>query len=97
MTSWPDDLIKYSETPAFTDETVPAKLTNAHSTKPGVWGRLVLMEGTLDYVVPDTPEKSLSLSKGDCAIIEPQVIHFVKPGKGAIFRVEFYRRSSKDG
>ena len=92
MSIWPDDLVKYSETPVFTDETVPTKLTSEHNTKAGVWGRLILLEGLLDYVVPANPEDSLSLSKGDVAIIEPQVVHFVSPHKGAAFRVEFYKQ-----
>ena len=94
MTDWPDDLVKYSETPVFTDETVPAKLTGEHKTKPGVWGRLVLLEGALEYVVPGAPQKSRSLAKNDYAIIEPQVVHYVAPRKGAAFRVEFYKRSA---
>ena len=92
MTNWPDDLEKYSETSVFSDESVPAKLTREHNTKKGVWGKLVLLEGALDYVVPGAPEKSRRLSEGETAIIEPQEIHYVTPHKGAAFRVEFYRR-----
>ncbi len=94
--AWPAGLVKYSETPVFTDKTVPTKLTSEHNTKPGVWGRLVLLDGALDYIVPGMPEKSVSLTKGDHAIIEPQVIHFVTPHEGAAFRVEFYKIPNAD-
>ena len=85
-------LIKYCETPIFTGETVPAKLTREHNTQAGVWGRLVILEGTLDYIVPSMPEESRNLSKGESGIIELQVIHFVTPQKGTAFRAEFYKK-----
>jgi len=87
----PNGLTKYSETSVFTHETVPKNLTEDHNTKAGVWGRLVVIEGALDYVVPGPPEEIIHVLAGDYAIIEPTLIHFVRIIGPVSFRVEFYR------
>ena len=89
--SFPEWLQKYSETPVFTAETVPQKLTEDHDTKPGVWGKLVVLEGALDYVLSGPPMETQRLSAGHFGLIEPGVSHFVRPDRDAVFKVEFYR------
>ena len=43
----------YQSTPQFTEESLPDALRNAHNTKEGVWGLLVVEEGTcLLYTSP---------------------------------------------
>jgi len=39
----PADVHKYAESPIFTENTVPEKLTTLHDTKSGVWGRLCVL------------------------------------------------------
>lgn len=48
-------IAKYSETPVFSEETTPSKLTSVHDTKQGVWGKLVVLAGEIDYIVPGRP------------------------------------------
>ena len=91
MADLPVGVTKHSETPLFTETTVPAKLTARHDTKPGVWGRLVVVEGALDYVVPGPPETRQRVSAGGFAIIEPELIHHVSLMGPVAFRVEFYK------
>ncbi|WP_207764839.1 DUF1971 domain-containing protein [Hyphococcus luteus] len=87
----PDGLVNYGGTPVFTEKTVPAKLTRAHDTKPGVWGKLVVIDGALDYVIPGPPEERMRIEGGDFAIIEPEIEHYVTPRGAVSFRVDFYR------
>ena len=47
----PDGFVKYFESEVFTEESVPERLKTLHDTKPGVWARIVVLEGRLDYVV----------------------------------------------
>lgn len=94
MRDLPPGLIKYGGTPVFTEKTVPAKLTRAHDTKAGVWGKLVVIEGALDYVIPGPPEKRIHICAGEFAVIEPEVKHYVRPDSGVTFRVDFYRREN---
>ncbi len=91
--NWPDGLEKYAETPVFTDATVPAKLTSVHDTKPGVWGRLVVLTGALDYILAGPPEASTRVRASEFAVIEPTVPHRVALQPGASFKVEFHRRA----
>lgn len=87
----PDGLVKYGETKLFTHATVPANLTSAHNTKPGVWGKLVVKTGMLVYVISGPPEERRTLCQGEYGVIEPTVPHYVEPKDDASFCVEFYR------
>jgi tellurite resistance-related uncharacterized protein len=88
---WPDNLVKYAETKKFTEKTVPEKLTAEHDTKAGVWGKLTVYEGCLDYVLADAPTAGQTIHAGQTAIIEPQVRHWVEISVPVLFQVEFYR------
>jgi tellurite resistance-related uncharacterized protein len=93
----PADVIKYSQVPAmgsqFTAESIPSGLLKQHSTKQGTWGIIRVSLGMLSYQInepivrefvltPDTPP----------GIIEPKVLHQVKPLTDDLeFVVEFLR------
>ena len=87
----PDQVEKYSQTPDFTPETAPAKLTQTHDTKPGVWGVLRILEGGLDFFVCGEPEERRSLAAGDTQTIAPQQPHRIAYTGPALFRIEFHR------
>lgn len=88
----PAGFTKYGGTAVFTEKTVPAKLTSAHDTKPGVWGKLIVLDGALDYVVPGPPEERARIEAGGFGVIEPEVKHYVTPLGPVTFRVDFYRK-----
>ena len=88
----PAGLIKYGGTAVFTDKTVPSKLTNTHNTKVGVWGKLIVIQGALEYVIIGPPEHRTRIGKGEFGIIEPEVNHYVRLLGEAAFRVDFYRK-----
>ncbi len=87
----PDGFVKYSESPVFTQDTVPAKLQKDHDTKAGVWGKLIVSEGALDYVLAEFPNEMNRVAKGEHIIIEPTVLHHVKLAGDVKFQLEFYR------
>ncbi|PHQ69570.1 MAG: tellurite resistance protein [Sneathiella sp.] len=87
-------LVKYSETAVFSETTVPKKLLNRHNTKPGIWGKLVVRSGALDFVLEGPPLKARRIEAGDYAIIEPATDHHVSLVGPATFQVEFYREIS---
>lgn len=86
----PDGFEVYKSTPVFTEERVPAGLLKDHSLKPGVWGKLLVLEGRLRFceddwevlVEPDTPWYVL-----------PDVVHNVELVGPVKFRVDFLRRA----
>ena len=89
--SLPDNVRKYSETPVFTETTVPEKLTNLHTTKAGTWGRLCVLEGQLKYIIPGPSPHSVLLKNGEFDIISPEEPHHVEITGPVRFKVEFYK------
>lgn len=95
MHTLPDDVQVYRSTSTFTEHTVPAGLRHAHTTKPDVWGRIVVETGSLHYrITPrEGPMEEHLLKPGVPGIIEPTVPHAVEPVEGPLrFRVEFLQR-----
>ena len=88
---FPAILSKYSETPVFTQDTVPEKLTSVHDTKQGVWGKLIVLEGEIDYIVPGPPSACQRITPSNYGVIEPAVPHCVELIGPVRFKVEFYR------
>lgn len=90
MKKLPDNVIAQRSTPVFTQDTIPAGLLKDHKTGPGTWGVLNIEKGTLEYTIGDdevhvlTPETA----KG---IIEPEVLHRVRPIEEVEFFVEFHK------
>lgn len=60
----PDGLVSYKQTAVFTEETLPAGLRRAHTTKAGVWGWIEVLEGAVDYVVSPPVSATFRLSAG---------------------------------
>ena len=87
----PEGLVKYYESEVFTESTVPEKLLSLHNTKPDVWARIVVHDGSLEYIVPGTPERNRRLDAGDVGIIRPAEPHRVELLGMVRFKLEFYR------
>lgn len=90
MKQIPDELTAYKKTPVFTEESVPNGLLNEHQTKEGVWGKIVVLQGTLLYTISDPSEEN-ALDIHNVGVVEPTVIHRVQPLGKVAFYVEFYR------
>jgi tellurite resistance-related uncharacterized protein len=91
MKNIPDSVAPYKKTPEFTEATVPAGLLKDHQTKAGVWGKIVLLEGELEYTIIEPELEIIKLDKSKCGVVEPTILHHVTPlGKVRIY-VEVYR------
>ena len=86
----PDNVVAYKRTPEFTEETVPSGLLHSHQTKASVWGKIVVLEGQLRYSISE-PEEVILLDQNVYGVVEPAVLHEVKPLGKVRFYVEFYR------
>ncbi len=86
----PDHFVAYKQTPAFTENTMPARLCKDHSTRPGVWARIHVMEGSVRYRVDGWGTDTV-LTPDDPGIVVPEVPHSVEPLGGVRFFVEFYK------
>ena len=86
----PDGLRLARTTPEFDETSVPAGLLKAHQIAEGVWGRIVVRSGSLDFMFEDESGEH-HLESGDHLAIPPQRPHHVILSGPATFVVEFYR------
>ena len=86
----PAAFVAYKRTPEFDEATVPAGLRRDHSTKTGVWARIVVVDGRLRYCVAAL-NTDVELSPDRAGIVVPEVLHYVAPIGAVRFYVEFYR------
>lgn len=87
----PDHVIPYKRTPEFTEESVPSGLLHAHQTKESVWGKIVVLEGALQYTINGPETEVVVLDSNTFGVVEPTVLHEVKPLGKVRFYVEFHR------
>lgn len=84
----PGHVACYKQTPEF--DEIPPGLRQAHNTKPGVWGLLKILAGSVDFV--DEPSGARRrLQAGETQVIEPQRLHHLESAGEVRFQVDFYR------
>lgn len=91
MKKIPDTVVAYKKTPEFTEDSIPNGILSDHQTKEGVWGKIVVLEGCLHYQIQEPMSEVVVLDKNTYGVVEPQVLHHVKPLGAVRFYVEFYR------
>lgn len=91
MKQLPNNVSPYKRTPEFTEENVPAGLLCAHQTKESVWGKIVILEGKLQYTILEPEQEVVILDESLYGIVEPTILHEVKPLGKVRFYVEFHR------
>lgn len=87
---WPDGLVAYQQTPEFSETTTPKGLLKDHSTKAGVWGKIKVKQGLLNYML--VTGESFELTPGNEGVVVPTMLHHVSPHGTTQFCVEFYRK-----
>lgn len=92
MKALPADVAPYGRTPEFTASSTPDGLLRNHRTKPGTWGEIVVLEGSLLYRVLEPEMEEIRLDPDNPGIVEPTVRHAIAPSADARFYVQFYRR-----
>jgi tellurite resistance-related uncharacterized protein len=91
MKHLPPGVSAYKRTPEFTRDTIPAGLLKSHSTKEGVWGKIVVLEGRLRYRILEPRLEELELGPESAGVVEPTIKHEVAPVGAVRFYVEFFR------
>lgn len=86
----PGDFVAYRTTPVFTENSVPDGLRSTHTTKPGTWAKIVVLEGALRYRI-EALNQSFVLGPEHPGIVLPEVEHRVEPLGPLRFYLEFYR------
>lgn len=96
MPTLPDGLVPYKQTPAFTEDTVPAGLLRAHTTRAGTWGRIVVEAGALHYRIRGGEGGVFRLVPGTDGVVRPTEPHEVAPDGPVRFHVVFLRAAGDD-
>lgn len=91
MKELPSNVTSYKKTPVFTEESVPAGLLNDHNTKEGVWGKIVILEGGLEYTIQEPEIEVIQLDPSKFGVVEPTIKHHIKPLGSVKFYVDFHR------
>jgi tellurite resistance-related uncharacterized protein len=92
----PDGLVAHKRTPTFDQNSVPAGLRRRHSTKAGVWGLIVVVEGRLRFRLLDPPSERI-LDTQNSGVVQPMQPHEVEPLGPVRFFVEFYSDAAPAG
>ena len=93
MKTLPGHVERYGGTPEFSEKSIPACLLRSHSTKAGIWGKIVAIEGRLRCQILEPEVEEIELSPARPGIMEPEVSREVETVGPVRFRVDFYRRS----
>ncbi|MEP6654625.1 MAG: DUF3565 domain-containing protein [Myxococcales bacterium] len=81
----------YKETAIFDERTVPTGLLARHALRADTWGRIVVIEGRVEYVVESDSPLRFVLRPGIDGGVAPEQPHHVTPQVGARFKVYFLR------
>ena len=79
----------YRSTPVFDERTLPAALRGEHRTKPGVWGVVRVLEGSLRLAFLEPPSETVVVP-GRPGLILPDRPHLVEPLGPMRMQVDFY-------
>jgi tellurite resistance-related uncharacterized protein len=91
MPALPDGVAMYRQTAEFDERTLPEGLRSRHALKAGTWGRIVVLEGRLLYVIEREPQAAFVLTPELPGIVAPEVPHHVEPRGPVRVRIEFHR------
>ncbi len=87
----PEGAVKAGETPVMNQDNVFPGILEKHMAPRGKWGRVVVIEGTLEYVWEDAPEEIYTIDPEHPFVIEPERYHRVVLKGDVEFKVEFYK------
>ena len=91
MQEIPQHVTAYKKTAEFDESTIPKGLLNAHQTKAGVWAKIVILEGKLEYAINKLDSEIIVLTPENLGVVEPETFHGVKALGKVRFYVEFYK------
>jgi tellurite resistance-related uncharacterized protein len=85
--------LSYLRTAGPWDEhTLPRGLQMAHRVAAGIWGRLRVLNGSVDFCIATTPPINITLAAGAEQAIPPSVLHEVALSGPVYLLVEFWGR-----
>lgn len=89
----PDGLSPIQRTPVFENESIPNALLSEHSTKAGIWAQIVVLKGSIRYVVQPPVSQTFILDETHPGTVAPQILHHIEPVGDVQFYVQLYKKS----
>lgn len=87
----PDGARQVRTTPVFDETSVPTGLLAAHQLAVGVWARVQVQQGSLDFVFEDAPARPIRVDESRSLVVPPQRPHHVVLTGPVRFILELYR------
>lgn len=90
---WPDDdnLVWMKDSPIFDLGTIPPAIIKEHQTSVGVWGKIVVSEGSIGYCVLPPCERDFVLTPELAGVVLPHVKHRLVPSGPVKVQIRFFR------
>ena len=85
----------YRQTPEFDECSVPDALRKRHTTRAGVWARIHVTRGALEYHVHGEDPRVEQLTPDRPGTVVPEVEHHVETPEPVTFLVEFWRAATE--
>ena len=86
----PESFVPHRRTDVFTEATTPRGLLADHTTKRGVWGRIVVLEGSLRYHIPSLDHVEVLSPEREGTVV-PELPHHLEHTGSVRFFVELFR------
>jgi tellurite methyltransferase len=87
----------YRRTPVFDERSIPPALLRHHATKPGIWGRIHVTYGSVDYLMDAPFHSKERLCEDSPGVVVPEVDHHLEVSGRVSFFVEFWRPAREPG
>jgi tellurite resistance-related uncharacterized protein len=91
MKKLPANVKSYKKTTTFDEHSIPKGLLQDHSTRPGVWGKIIVLEGSIRYIIQSEPIEKIVLTPDVEGIVEPEMLHYLEPTGTVRLYVAFYK------
>jgi tellurite resistance-related uncharacterized protein len=87
----PDEVVCYRRVGPFDKNSLPAGLLREHRLKPGVWGVVTMVSGTIGFTWDDPDGGSIEVVAPDSLVIPPDVPHHVDATGPFVLEIGFFR------
>ncbi len=91
MTQIPNEAKAYKTIGPWKSNKIPKMLLKRHNTKKGVWAKLEVLSGSVEYFLCDTDEKPIILTPSNFGVSKPQIWHYINPSDDAEIQITFYK------
>jgi len=89
---WPEDLAINRRTAELNEKSMPEYFKKSYSLPTGIWGKIIVLHGELNYKINDPFELCSEIVTGESAIIVPDTNCLIVPSVDTRFCIEFYVR-----